>query len=670
MRLAQQPFEPVTEIIHGVAVVDPYRWLEDRNLPETDHWIRGQQKHCDEYFADIPALDRLRERIREYLDVEIVDQPSRTKDRYFYRKRATGEEQAAIYMRDVKTGEEQLLVDPFQLGQLASVRIHRIATDGSLLAYEVKHGGEDRKGISVVHVPSGAILPDRLEVGYARGFVFTPTNDGFYYSHETGESDSEEHAVYLRRFGHYDRDQVVFTVPRTPESRLILTADRTRLGAIWLRQANSEMVADFAIAPIAECLAWKTVFSNKKLPYNPFLCHGMILAVVQGDSGNSKIIELSEDGHALRTVAPERESLIRQLTITRSKLYVSYLEDAVSSVHAWGFGGESLGPITLPTDGSVRLIGNQDQDEEVFFYTYESFSQPPIIFEFDSATGVSTLWHRRESFVGERLFQVREVSYPSKDGTGIPLTMVALKGTNLDGPAPTVMTSYGGFGAPVMPQFSVLVTIMMERGAIFALPHIRGGGEFGKQWHDAGRSRNRQNAFDDFFGAAEWLCSEGITTPKQLAIFGGSNAGLLVGAALTQRPDLFGAVLCIAPLLDMVRYEAFDQAFRWREEYGTVTDTEDFQALHAYSPYHHIEDNVDYPPVMFVSGDKDDRCNPAHARKMAARLQNREAQRSTVILDYNKQRGHSPVLPLSTRIDALVRRIAFLCKELHIPIPL
>lgn len=210
---------------------------------------------------------------------------------------------------------------------------------------------------------------------------------------------------------------------------------------------------------------------------------------------------------------------------------------------------------------------------------------------------------------------------------------------------------------------------MVELGAVFALPHIRGGGEFGMQWHDAGRSRNRQKAFDDFLNAAVWLCSKGITTPKQLAIFGGSNAGLLVGVASTQRPDLFGAVLCIAPLLDMVRYETFDQALRWRQEYGTVTNTEDFQALHSYSPYHHVEDTVDYPPVMFVSGDKDDRCNPAHARKMAARLQNREAQRSTVIVDYNEKRGHSPVLPLSTRIEALARRIAFLCRELHILVP-
>ena len=221
----------------------------------------------------------------------------------------------------------------------------------------------------------------------------------------------------------------------------------------------------------------------------------------------------------------------------------------------------------------------------------------------------------------------------------------------------------------ITPQFSVLAAIMMELGAAFALPHVRGGGEFDQAWHDAGRARNRQASFDDFIAAAEWLCNQAITTPHQLAIFGGSNSGLLVAASMTQRPDLFGAVLSIAPLLDMVRYEKFDQAMKWTGEYGTAENPEDFQALYAYSPYHHVAEEVDYPATLFVTGDKDDRCNPAHVRKMAALLEGRLAQKSPVIVDYSEERGHSPVLPLSIRIPALARRIAFLCRELQIPIP-
>jgi prolyl oligopeptidase len=231
---------------------------------------------------------------------------------------------------------------------------------------------------------------------------------------------------------------------------------------------------------------------------------------------------------------------------------------------------------------------------------------------------------------------------------------------------PVVMTGYGGFGVPITPLFSVLVAILMDCGALVALPHIRGGGEFGPPWHDAGRGRKRQRSLDDFIAAASWVCQVGITTPQQLGIYGGSNGGLLVGAAMTRRPDLFRAVLCIAPLLDMVRYENFDQAAKWKDEYGTWQDKEDFLALFAYSPYHHVLDAVDYPAVLFVSGDKDDRCNPSHVRKMAAKIQQRDAQTRPVLVDYSLERGHSPVLPLSIRIEALARRIAFLCQELQI----
>jgi prolyl oligopeptidase len=234
---------------------------------------------------------------------------------------------------------------------------------------------------------------------------------------------------------------------------------------------------------------------------------------------------------------------------------------------------------------------------------------------------------------------------------------------------PVIMTSYGGFGVSMTPAFSVLVAIMVELGAIFALPNIRGGSEFGHEWHDAARRRKRQTSFTDFICAAEWLRDQGISAPKQIAIFGGSNSGLLVEVAAIQRSDLFGAVLCIAPLLDMLRYERVDRAGKWKHEYGTVEDAEDFAALRAYSPYHNVDSDVDYPPTLFVTGDKDDRCNPFHVRKMAARLQDRRAQANPILVDYSSERGHSPTMPLSVRVDSLARRIAFLAKELNIPIP-
>jgi prolyl oligopeptidase len=669
MLMSKIPFAPVEEVLHGVPVLDPYRWLEDRSLPETENWIREQQKRCDEYFGRIPEFGRLRDYVREYLDVEAVDQPCHVKDLYFYRKRTKGQEQSAIYVRNGGAGAERLLLDPGQNGPFVSFHIYRISADASLLAYEVKYGGEDRKAIHIFDVQTGRHLKDKLGVGYARGFVFAPKNKGYYYCHETGEN-AVRHEIRLHRFGQSStQDQVIFHAARTPGSRLIVTADKAHLGAIWIHQDGEARVVDFSIAPIAEELVWKNIFSNKKPPYAPILCHGNILVLAESASGDSNtVLELAKDGEEFHELICTPGPPIRQLVITRNNIYAAYLENRVPIIHAWNFSGQKLGTIRIPSDGTIQLLSNPFPDEDAFFYSYESFCQPLTFYEYTCSTDRSAIWSSQVATSTKRTAYVQNLSYSSTDGIDISLTLVSTKDSRRNVPSPVIMTSYGGFGVPTTPQFSVLVTIMMKLGAIFALPHIRGGGEFGRSWHDAGRARNRQNAFNDFIAAVEWACGQGLTTPKKLAIFGGSNAGLLVGAAMMQRPELFGAVLCIAPLLDMVRYESFDQALRWKREYGTVSDADDFRILHAYSPYHHVEDSVNYPPVMFVSGDKDDRCNPAHVRKTAARLADRGAQTSDVVVDYSEHRGHSPVLPLSTRVDALTRRIAFLCKELDISI--
>jgi prolyl oligopeptidase len=303
------------------------------------------------------------------------------------------------------------------------------------------------------------------------------------------------------------------------------------------------------------------------------------------------------------------------------------------------------------------------------FYTHESFTQPPAIFEYLPGWQTSRLWHRQASPTNFSPVYARNISVQSKDGTGVPAILIARQIGKTGTEAPMIMTGYGGFGVSVTPQFSVLVSIVVGLGATFTLAQIRGGSEFGKAWHDAARRCHRQTAFDDFISVAEWLCSERETTPGKLAVFGGSNSGLLVGVAMTQRPDLFRAVLCIAPLLDMVRYEHFDRAAKWQQEYGTVDREDEFHALHTYSPYHRIDDATAYPAVLFVSGDKDDRCNPAHIRKTAARLQERPVQVHPVLVDYSAERGHSASLPLSVRIEALAHRIAFLCRELNISFP-
>lgn len=656
---------PTEEIIHGIVVNDPYRWLENRKSPETEAWIHDQQRLADAYFSACPDLFAVEERVRTYLDAEVIDQPAWVGNRFFYRKRSEGEEQGRIFVRDGANGDERVLVDPANEGKFASVGIYRISSDANLVAYEHKRGGEDQKEIRIVDVNRRTPLPDRIPLGYARGFAFA--KDGYFYVQET-DTCVEEHSVRYHRFGSSASDSVVFRVPRIAGSRLILTGNAHRLGAMWMRPQGAEMVANFAVASIGEESAWHEVFRDRCLPYGTILYRDKIFAVVETELKRSQLIELSLDGVEVRTVIAESEGVLRQLVITRDRIFVSYLlKSGNAAMDIWHVRGDRLGSVPLPASGTIQILPVYDENADSVFYTFESFDTPPMLYEYCVETNTSSVWHRRGTAALRSPCKVQEANIVSKDRACVRLTLVSLARRDPAAHAPVIMTGYGGFGVALTPQFSVLVTILMELGAVFAIPHVRGGGEAGDEWHDAGRTRNRQSSFDDFIAAAEWLCQQRLTTPGQIGIFGGSNSGLLVAAAMTQRPDLFGAVVCIAPLLDMVRYEAFDHAVKWRREFGTVADPDDFRALHAYSPYHRIAEDVNYPATLFVTGHKDDRCNPAHVRKMAACLQERTAQKSPVIVDYCEERGHSSVLPLSVRVPALARRIIFLCRQLHIP---
>jgi prolyl oligopeptidase len=660
--------DSVEEIIHGSLVSDPYRWLEDRTLPETDDWIRSQHRLCEKYFDSFPGMSGIERRVRDYLDVNDVDQPACVRGRYFYRKRSVGREQGAICIREISSGSERILVDPLEDGRFTSVAIHHISQEGALLAYEVRRGGADRKEIRFVDVSTGTILRNRIPLGYGRGLAFS--RNGYFYCQEIDQAE-DEHRICYDSFRSEGQNRVVFRAPQIKGSRLLLTGNAQRLGAIWFHPEGRDVLTDFWIANLVDEIPdWVEVFRNRRAPYGPILCRDRILVLVETELNSSRLIELSRNGEEKGIIVPERETRIRRIVVTRDRIFASYLDRGVARLEAWLLSGDRADSVDLPRGGTIQILPVYAQDAESLFYTFESFDVPPAIYQHHALTNTSRLWHQLGPANRIRCSHAQETIFSSLDGVEIPLTLVSAECVEAPTcPRPVIMTSYGGFGVTLTPRFSVLAAIMMELGTVFALPHIRGGGYFGKAWHGAGRQRNRQTAFDDFIAAAKWLCERQVTTPDRLAIFGGSNSGLLVGAAMTQHPELFRAVLCIAPLLDMLRYESFDHAADWRREYGTVEDAEDFRALYAYSPYHRVAEDVDYPATMFVTGDKDDRCNPAHVRKMAARLQSRISQRSAVIVDYSEERGHSPVLPLSVRVEALARRIGFLSKELGIAVP-
>jgi prolyl oligopeptidase len=403
-------------------------------------------------------------------------------------------------------------------------------------------------------------------------------------------------------------------------------------------------------------------------PFIPFLVGKRLLAYRSGNS-NGEIVELDLESNGwIRDIIPESELRIRQWDLFGDRIVVTYLSGTESLIRIWSVEGALLETLPSTSGSTRRLIPTYSEDADEYFLNSESYTSPPRLVRYKRDNAVGEPWGED---IASRLvptLNMRKVTYRSKDGVEITMSLLSAGDMSQFKLRPAIMTAYGGFGHIITPQFSTFLSVLLRLGFLFALPEIRGGGERGTAWHEAARGRRRQVAFDDFISGAEWLCEQDFTLAKKLAVFGGSNSGLLVGAAITQRPDLFGAALCIAPLLDMVRYHLFDRARVWSGEYGTSDDPEDFRALLAYSPYHRIQQDVDYPAVLFVTGDQDTRCNPAHARKMAAYLMDRRAQKRPILVDHSAERGHSPNMPLSVRVEAITRRIAFLCHELGVEV--
>ncbi|MGC2547211.1 MAG: prolyl oligopeptidase family serine peptidase, partial [Silvibacterium sp.] len=647
MSLNTASLEREEEIIHNTRVLDPYRWLEDRQSPSTQIWINDQKLRCDDYFSTRRGLKKIRARIEEYLNVEVLDQPTQVGDLLFFRRRTRDQEQGCLCVEDLRNGQDRELVDPSSAGPFRSVGLHYISSDGSFLAYETRDGGQDMVGIGVVHVPSGNILPDAIPSGYARGFTFASDGSGFYYCHEV-PGDRSDHRICFHKVGQPidEADSIVFSVPRSASSRLVLASDSVHLGAIYFYSLGSDIAADFFLASRKRDSEWSTVFRAAMAPYAPMLTRGRIFIFTRSDAGASRLIEITKTGRVLRETVPEWKTDIHELAFAGDRVYAEYRLDQTTVVRSWTLEGQSSDCIDLPASGTVHLLPCFADQTDALFYSHESFATPLVIYRYHPASGLSSSWPKETTRDKTPGCTTRRVHLSSMDGAQIPMCLVANKHFRDDVPRPTIMTSYGGFGVSMTSQFSVFVAVMLALGAVFAMPSIRGGSEFGKEWYEAARGKNRQVAFDDFIAGAQWLCDRQITTREQLAIFGGSNSGLLVGVAMTQRPDLFRAVLCIAPLLDMVRYERFDEARKWRFEYGTVEERDEFASLYAYSPYHHVQEAINYPATLFVAGDKDTRCNPAHVRKMAALLQGRSAQSSAILVDYSSERGHSATLPL------------------------
>ena len=668
------PIEPVTEVLHGVTVTDPYRWLEDRDSLHTREWLRAQHAYARSYLEAIPGRDRIRQRLRELLDVETYDSLQKIGQRYFFRKRLPGQEQPCIYFREGAEGADHLLIDPVErgTGPYTAVKPLRVSPNGRLLLYEVKEGGERTGTFEILDIDNRRILPDSLPRGYLRGFAFAPDSKSFYYVHERLSSERPEYrAAYQHVLGTgFKDDQELFCAGEDQQLRLQIVPGTRYLGLLVLH-FGEKTLTDFFLWPIGSGPVQDPIIRRAEYKLGPLLVpDGRILAITDWTAPNLKIVELRpRQGQEpeLVNVVPESDAVIQNFAVVGEQIFVSYIRKLNTEVDIFDLAGRRLGQLPLDSSSTIRLIGGIECMDELLF-EQESFTQPTRSCMYSPTSGQVNLWANRLVPFDSGEFGHTQVWFTARDGMHIPMYLVARRDVLEDGPHPTIMTSYGGFGVSMTPQFSIFVAFLLERGFIFALPNIRGGSEFGAQWHEAAKRRNRQVAFDDFLSAAEWLIKTARTEPRKLAIFGGSNSGLLVGAAMTQRPDLFWAVVCMVPVLDMLRYHMFDNAQAWNEEFGTAGDPEDFAALLRYSPYHNVREGTAYPAIMLVSGDSDQNCNSLHARKMTARLQAASISESPTLLDYSRHRGHSPVLPFSERVEALTDRMAFLCDQLNVTV--
>jgi len=663
--------EEVTDLLHGVPVRDPYRWLEDQDSVRTRTWISEQTHYARSYLDNIPGRARVRERIREFLEVDTYDSLQQTANRYVFRKRIANQEQPCICMREGPDGEDQVLVDPSArgTGKYTAVRPYCLSADARLLLYEVKEGGERTGLFELLEIQTRKRLNDFLPRGYLRGFAFAPDGRSFCYVHEAiGDKHALRRAAYRHVLGTSPReDQEIFFAGEQEKLRLSLLSDHQQLVFLVYRFLEKKLV-DAYLKSFDGDMAPAPIFRGIDDFLSLRLVDGKLFALTDGGAPNRRIVEVhhGERGqHKCTDIVREADLPIIGWQVVGDSLFVTYAGNMNPHIRIFDLTGRILGELPTDPGTSFRILAGSPASDD-FFVETESFTEPVEVFLHSARTGNRAVWCKREIQFDSANYGYSQTSFLSKDGTRIPMYLVGRKDVLENTGNPVIMTAYGGFGVSMTPRFSVLVAFLVERGCLFALPNIRGGSEFGQQWHSAAKRRNRQKAYDDFLCAAEFLISSGRAAPGRLAIFGGSNSGLLAGVALTQRPDLFRAVVCMVPMLDMLRYHLFDHAYRWQDEFGTAEDPEDFAVLGKYFPYHQVRNGVAYPATMIVSGDLDQNCNPLHARKMTARLQAANRSDHPIILDYSRYRGHSPVLPLSKRIEALTDRLAFLCDQLQL----
>ena len=657
--------DDVREIIHGVEVADHYRWLEDGASAETRAWIAAQQAYAAPYFAT-PERKRIRARFSELMRVDEVGIPIERNGYYYFSRRNSDEQRAVICRRRRIDGRDDALIDPGTMSadQTIGIEICALTSDGALLAYAVRRGGEDETEIRVMEVETRRDI-DTLPRGRYGGLSWKHDNSGFYYVTRIDERPSLRfHRIATpgakdRELLSGNRDEWIDGRVSEDGHYLLIhvflgsAADRTR---IYLQVLDPEG-------------AIKTVVDDCDARFGALFAGDALIILTNWNAPNLRVMRAglkNPSRDSWREIISEGSLCAVSIAAAGGKLIVSYLEDAHYRLKVFDPDGTYLRDVELPGAGWAANFTGRWERTEAFFY-FSSFNHAPAIYRYDLGTGARDLWwHHKGGGLDDDRFEMRQVWYASKDGTRVPMYLFHRRGLELDRARPTLLTGYGGFNAGVAPYYYPPAVLWADAGGVFVSANLRGGGEFGRKWHEAGQLEKKQNVFDDFIAAAEWLIQNGYTSPSKLAIAGGSNGGLLVAAALTQCPELFRAVLCLVPLLDMIRYHKFSIAPVWVPEYESADDPDQFRFLIKYSPYHHVQAGVRYPAVMLVTGDLDTRVDPLHARKMTAALQAVTSADRRVLLRYRSESGHMLGAAIDATIDEFADEMTFLLCELEV----
>ena len=670
----------VVDDFFGTKVADPYRWLEDDNSAETKAWVEAQNKVTFGYLEQIPQRAKIQARITKLWDFEKFSAPFKRGKRYFYSYNTGLQNQAVLFVTEDPKAKGRILLDPNTLSKDGTVALSGISLteDGRLMAYSVSVAGSDWQTWKVRDVATGKDLSDDIQWSKASGASWLKDGSGFYYSRYEAPKEggaltgvNNNHMLCFHKLGTpQSEDALVYQRPDQPEWYLggSVTDDGRWLVIYGSKGTNPEtsiFLKDLSkpgspVEPFLDKMdATYGIVDNEGdrffVTTNQGAPRNRLVAITKGQTNPSQWTELIPQAKG--------KDVLESVSLVGGRFVATWMRDAHSAIEFFDLKGKKTGNLALPALGTAGGFGGRREDAETF-YTFGSFTYPGTIYRLDLKSGKSSVFRTPKVAFQSADYEVKQVFYPSKDGTQIPMFLVHKKGLKLDGQNPTLLYGYGGFNVSLTPSFSVSRMVWLEMGGVFAMPNLRGGGEYGLEWYDAGRKEKKQNVFDDFIAAAEWLIAHKVTSTPRLAINGGSNGGLLVGACLTQRPDLFGAAVPEVGVMDMLRFHKFTLGWGWKSDYGSSETKEGFDTLMKYSPLHTIKAGVKYPPTLVTTGDHDDRVVPAHSHKFTATLQAAQAGPAPILTRIETSAGHGAGKPTAKAIAERADVFAFLVKNL------